>query len=121
MGEDHSTRAAEWHEMLHTLIRECEASGEQELADMLMRCDRWEVTKDSGIMPSPNIIAKRMVEASSWLNQTAPAHVAIALGLLQGGQGTVRTEFKSPAPPNELSFVREAADELAVLMDCVSF
>jgi hypothetical protein len=96
----------------------------QQTVASLLRCAEWTVGIDDHIVASPKPVAERVVDAA--LSGEAPAGEAIAklreraLSLLQGEGGDIlKTEFKSPAPPKELSFASGGATDLASFVHIV--
>ena len=103
--------------ILDALVQELEEEGEgeggwdlpEDARSALAGCQLWDAGEDGSICATAEAAASRIVEECSSQVQDIP----LALELLRATpRRTDRTEFRSPAPPNELSFSDEAADEI---------
>ena len=134
-----TAKTAELHAALETVLCSARAGSDAEsLAAACRRAREWTVTVDEHIAPSPLPVAQRVVEwhlqeaggAVCVCGETAEAHgvppngaalsqtfAQRALRLLQGKDSKetvcMKAEFRSPAPPHELS-ISSAADAAAV-------
>jgi hypothetical protein len=95
--------ADQWKKML------CTVAARNKLVE---RCSEWEVTEDSAIVSSPASVAHRMIAATDWAECATKDELQQAFNVTIGVPGTLKTEYKSPAPPGELRYSRLAKNVL---------
>jgi hypothetical protein len=94
-----------------------EGESDSSIAAQLEHCTEWACTVDAMIVPSPPAIAAKMISAhDSLMLHRTDAEKQCAHRMVTGSQGTLKTEFKSPLPPNELSFQNGAAVSVATFI-----
>ena len=100
---------------LDAIAERCVASSPTVMAT-LRRALRWAVGDDTAIRPALANAAMRSMEACG----IAAEDQAQALALLSASSPlTHKTEFRSPAPPCELSFSDGAADEIRCMLQLI--
>ena len=95
-----------------------EGESDSSVAAQLEHCTEWACTVDAMIVPSPPAIAAKMISAhDSLMVHSTDAEKQCAHRMVTGDEGTLKTEFKSPLPPNELSFKNGAAASVATFIE----
>ena len=89
-------------------------------ADARERCSRWQWTHDASLQGIPSTLVPRMIRTFEGRQREAGSHTPL-LGaeierlqqlLTMTGDGAHQSEFKSPRPPHELRFARDAEAQL---------
>mmetsp|Transcript_43126 Transcript_43126/g.138682 ORF Transcript_43126/g.138682 Transcript_43126/m.138682 type:complete len:614 (+) Transcript_43126:98-1939(+) len=101
---------------LDALVERCVESSPPHSLAIARRCQSWVVGEDNAIVPALERAAQLAAEAAY---PAGSDHAKRARQLLLN-RGTHKTEFKSPAPPTELSFGDGAADEIRCMLALVS-
>ena len=89
-------------------------------ADAQSRCAKWSWTHDDSLQGVPAHVVSIMREAlEAWVPSSAglsSEQAARVERVLTNGQGTHRSEFKSPTPPHELSFAEDGEAQLRAIV-----
>ena len=96
------------------------------LHPLLDRVLRWTVDSDLSIYGTSSHLARQAMLSAKHAPSLSLEAIRRAqersLLMLQGGAGTLQSEFKSPLPPHELSFSHNAPEEIACavrLIECL--
>jgi hypothetical protein len=121
-----SLKVAQMRAALHHLLEPTAGAPDghaflEPLRSALRRCEGWTATIDPAILPTPEGLAERMLEATEGLNTISDPRVRAdarmrSLHMLLRRGAIMKSEFQSPSPPHELRFEANAALEISAFV-----